>query len=71
MHRFHRFQYRLRSSHNQFGFKTGSGCSHTIYTLHNAVNRVTEGGCTTNIAYVPSTFQKLLIEKITMDYLSS
>jgi len=37
---------------NQFGFKKGSGCGYAIHTVHNAVNRVTEGGYTTNICSI-------------------
>ena len=33
-----RFSSYLETSHNQFGFKTGVGCNHAIYSVRNIVD---------------------------------
>lgn len=45
----HRFKHLFKTSDNQFGFKTGLGCSQAINVVRCVVDRLVKGGSTVNI----------------------
>ena len=44
-----RFSSYLETSHNQFGFKTGVGCNHAIYSVRNIVDGLVHAKSTVNV----------------------
>ena len=64
-----RFKLYFATEDNQFGFKKGLGCPHTIYTVQNIVNQLLKGGSTVNLCALDLT--KAFDKKITMHYSSN
>jgi len=44
-----KFQYTLRTGDNQFGFKKGRGCTHTMYACRNIIDHFVNSGSTVNL----------------------